>query len=283
MLNVIRVSKSFDNKRVLDGVSFSVGDGEIYGLVGKNGAGKTTLMTIVAGLLKADAGECIIRGSDDLNHNIGYLPDMPVFFDYLSSKEYLDFLLMSTVSVKKRREELLQIVGLQGDEKIGVMSRGMKQRLGVAAALVTNPKVLLLDEPTSALDPLGRHELMGILSSLRAEGKSIVLSTHILADMEKICDRVGFLHGGIIKKEVVMKDFLAGYQNSWEINFDKAVDGIPYDNTIMSIDYTGEGRYVFKTKNQKYLLKYLENFPGNILTIRNKTMSLDELFEEVCE
>ena len=201
MLNVNSITKSFENHKVLNGVSFSINNGEIYGLIGKNGAGKTTLMNIVAGLSKSDEGSYSI-GDETATSSIGYLPDIPAFFDYLTAQEYIDFLLMNVDRTKERKTHLLQLVGLKGNEKIKSMSRGMKQRLGVASALVTDPQVLLLDEPTSALDPQGRHELMEILKQLKADGRSIVLSTHILADMEKVCDKVGFLHDGVIKNEI---------------------------------------------------------------------------------
>lgn len=282
MLKVEGITKRFENHKVLNGVSFSISDGEIYGLIGKNGAGKTTLMNIIAGLSKSDEGtystgnECNVR-------NIGYLPDIPAFFDYLTAQEYIDFLLMNTDRTNKRRTYLLQLVGLNGNEKIKSMSRGMKQRLGVAAALVTDPKVLLLDEPTSALDPQGRHELMEVLKQLKADGRSIVLSTHILADMEKVCDKVGFLHDGVIKKEVWIGELLTGKQDSWEVEFETGLELPVYDNSAMCITPISTKVYVFESANQKYLLQYLTSLPAKIMSIRNRSLSLDELFEEVCE
>ena len=194
MLKVDGIRKSFSGNDVLRGVSFSIKQGEIYGLIGKNGAGKTTLLNIMAGLMDKDAGTLKKDGV------IGYLPDLPNFFEYLKTDEYLDFLLMD--KDKKRRDELLDMVGLKSGLKVKTMSRGMRQRLGIAAALVNNPDIILFDEPTSALDPLGRKDVKDILLNLKDKGKTIVLSTHILADMDKICDRAGFLHNGIIAKEV---------------------------------------------------------------------------------
>ena len=163
------------------------------------------------------------------------------------------------------------------------MSRGMKQRLGVAAALVNDPEVLLLDEPTSALDPQGRHELMEILKQLKADGCSIVLSTHILADMEKVCDKVGFLHDGVIKNEVWVSELLLGKQEAWKIEFETVFELPTYNKTAMFIVPTSEKSYVFETADQKYLLQYLASLPVKIVSIRNKAISLDELFEEVCK
>ena len=130
---------------------------------------------------------------------------------------------MNTRKTNTKRDQLLTLVGLKGNERIRIMSRGMKQRLGIAAALVTNPDVLLLDEPTSALDPMGRHELMEIMKQLREDGKTIILSTHILADMERVCDKVGFLHNGSIQREVRINDLLSGREDTWEITFDCSI------------------------------------------------------------
>ena len=282
MLTVNGITKSFENHKVLNGVSFSINNGEIYGLIGKNGAGKTTLMNIIAGLSKSDEGSYSI-GEETATSSIGYLPDIPAFFDYLTAQEYIDFLLMNVDRTTERKTHLLQLVGLNGNEKIKSMSRGMKQRLGVASALVTDPKVLLLDEPTSALDPQGRHELMEILKQLKADGRSIVLSTHILADMEKVCDKVGFLHNGVIKNEIRVSELLSGEQDSWEIEFEAELEFPAHNETALCVTPTGEKSYLFETADQKYLLQYLASLPKKIVSIRNKAISLDELFEEVCK
>ncbi|MBO7333857.1 MAG: ATP-binding cassette domain-containing protein, partial [Lachnospiraceae bacterium] len=201
MLEVKDIYKSYDNLSVLKGVSVTLMPGEIYGLIGRNGAGKTTLLNILSGLLKKDSGE--VKYSPD-NIKTGYLPDNPGLFEYLTAAEYLDFLLRDGDPI--RRNELLKLVDIPGNIKISKMSRGMKQRIGIAAALTDDPDIILLDEPTSALDPQGRMEVMKLLTALKASGKSVILSTHILADMEKICDRVGFLSDGIIKKEVTVSE-----------------------------------------------------------------------------
>ena len=285
MLEIRDISKSFGGRPVLREVSFSVKKGQIYGLIGKNGAGKTTLLTIVAGLAKADSGECQVDGTARAGAaRIGYLPDIPAFFDYLSTREYMDFLLMNrrNKAACERRNELLKLAGLTGKEKIHSMSRGMKQRLGIAAALVSDPTVLLLDEPTSALDPEGRHELMELLKVLKGRGKCIILSTHILADMERVCDRVGFLHKGRIQKELDVRELEEGEQNRWEITFEPGVRLPDYEKEKLAIEEMDGGTYVFKTSAQKYLLEYLLRLPARIRAIRNKRRSLDEIFQEVC-
>ena len=220
MISVQNIAKSFGENTVLKDVSLFVNEASIYGLIGHNGAGKTTLMSIMAGLSKADRGSYDYGGK-----RISYLPDSPGFFDYLTAGEYIQFLMSGTqIGSGPTKEELLRQVGLTGKIKISKMSRGMRQRLGIAAALVNDPDILLLDEPTSALDPAGRIELMQILGDLRRQGKSILLSTHILADMEKLCDKVGFLHKGIISRTVNVRDL--NNRNAWIVQLNRNPDGM---------------------------------------------------------
>lgn len=281
MINIDNIKKNFDDRRILNGVSFSVKNGEIYGIIGKNGAGKTTLMNIIAGLLVPNGGTFNLVSES--NQKVGYLPDIPAFFDYLTTGEYIDYLLLDSKNKSKRKEELLVLVGLNGKEKIKTMSRGMKQRLGLAATLVNNPQVLLFDEPTSALDPQGRHEFVEILKKLREEGHSIVLSTHILADMERICDRVGFLHNGIIEKEMCVNDLLEGKKDSWIVTFNKKLQSLSCSQVEITLLNDDTFTYLFESENQKLMLQFLMETDASITSIKNKTISLDELFEEVCQ
>lgn len=282
MILVNNLKKKFGTNVVLDGVSLSVNAGEIYGLIGHNGAGKTTLMTIMAGLEKADSGECILKGK-----GISYLPDVPGFYEYLTCGEYIDFLLRGQhISAPKSKIELLDMVGLTEKIRIGSMSRGMRQRLGIAASLVSDPDVLLLDEPTSALDPSGRMEVLEILKDLRYEGKAILLSTHVLADMENICDEVGFLHDGGIKRQIKISDLQD--RNAWIISFNdeislenqsnsfalQRIDGHTYRFLINSSD---------ASRDQNALLKYLITIDRRITSIHNDMQSLDAIFQEVCK
>jgi ABC-2 type transport system ATP-binding protein len=206
ILTIENLSKSFGNNKVIDGLSFSVPEHSIYGFIGQNGAGKTTTMKMILGLLKADSGkmavcgEKVSFGQTKTNEYIGYLPDVPEFYPYMRPKEYLklcgDITGMSSGKIKSRIDELLVLVGLSGvNKKIGSFSRGMKQRLGIAQALLNEPKLLICDEPTSALDPIGRKEILDILLSVKGR-TTVVLSTHILADVERICDHVAVLNNG---------------------------------------------------------------------------------------
>ncbi|OUL10071.1 ABC transporter ATP-binding protein [Trichococcus shcherbakoviae] len=208
ILTIAGLGKSFGNQRVLDDLSFSVPEGSIYGFIGKNGSGKTTTMKIVLGLLQSDAGEISIcgekvhYGDTRTNRFIGYLPDVPEFYGFMTAKEYLrlcgDITGMPSALIQTKSEELLDLVGLADVKKrIGTFSRGMKQRLGIAQALLNEPRLLICDEPTSALDPIGRREILDILLKVK-ERTTVVFSTHVLTDVEAICDRVGILDGGKI-------------------------------------------------------------------------------------
>ena len=235
VLKIESLSKKFGSQKVLDEISFSVREGSIFGFIGQNGAGKTTTMKMILGLLKKDAGEIFVAGEKvhfgetKTNRYIGYLPDVPEFYGYMSAKEYMalcgEITGMPKEKIRERTEELLRLVGLENSrKKIRSYSRGMKQRLGIAQALLNEPKLLICDEPTSALDPKGRKEILDIL--YKVKGKStVIFSTHILSDVERICDEVAVLHGGKIvlegtlselrmrhRKEGLMLEFMNGQE-----------------------------------------------------------------------
>lgn len=215
-LAVNALQKSFGTKEVLKGVSFSVPEQCVFGFIGCNGAGKTTTMKAVLGLLKPDGGEIFVcgekvgYGNTKTNRFVGYLPDVPEFYGYMTAKEYLklcaDITGIPKAQQKERIEELLTLVGLQNEKhRIHGYSRGMKQRLGIAQALLHKPKLLICDEPTSALDPEGRKEILDILSAAKKE-TTVLFSTHILSDVERICDRVAMLHDGQIVLNGTMEE-----------------------------------------------------------------------------
>ncbi|MDR0326233.1 MAG: ABC transporter ATP-binding protein [Oscillospiraceae bacterium] len=206
ILRVENVSKSFGGNKVIDGLSFAVPENSVFGFLGQNGAGKTTTMKMALGLLKPDGGEMYICGEQvscgqtNTNRHIGYLPDVPEFYPYMRPKEYLrlcgEITGLSNDIIKSRGAELLALVGLEGvNKKIGGFSRGMKQRLGIAQALLNEPKLLICDEPTSALDPIGRKEILDILQQVKGK-TTVVFSTHILSDVERICDRIAVISKG---------------------------------------------------------------------------------------
>ena len=210
-LEIQQLHKSFGSNKVIDGLNLVVPENSIYGLLGQNGAGKTTTMKMTLGLLKIDSGtikvfgENVHYGQTPTNQHIGFLPDVPEFYGYMKPQEYLELCGRITgipePLLKPRIQELLTLVGLENAKKrIGGYSRGMKQRLGIAQAMINEPKLLICDEPTSALDPIGRKEILDIL--LKLKGKTtVIFSTHILSDVERICDHIGVLSGGKLALE----------------------------------------------------------------------------------
>lgn len=219
MLTITGVSKSFGGKQVLKDLSLSVRENTIYGFIGQNGAGKTTTMKMILGLMRADAGEITVNGEkvcygqNHTNKFIGYVPDVPAFYSYMTPIEYLTFCGeltgMPADKIKTKAQELLELVGLADAKKrIHGFSRGMKQRLGIAQALLHEPKLLICDEPTSALDPAGRKEILDILLAVK-ERTTVIFSTHILSDVERICDEIGFLHDGRIVLSGTMDEIKA--------------------------------------------------------------------------
>ncbi len=206
VLEIKQLYKSFGSHIVLNGMDMEVPEHSIFGFVGQNGAGKTTTMKIVLGLLASTSGHISVCGEEvsygetKTNRNIGYLPDVPAFYGYMNPMEYLnlcgEITGLSKAQIRAKGEELLTLVGLADEKRrISGFSRGMKQRLGIVQALLNEPKLLICDEPTSALDPIGRKEILDIL--LAVKGKTtVVFSTHILSDVERICDRVAVLHKG---------------------------------------------------------------------------------------
>lgn len=206
ILSIQSLNKSFGEHNVINDLTFAVPENTIYGFLGQNGAGKTTTMKMVLGLLKPTSGsitvcgETVSYGETKTNRYIGFLPDVPEFYGYMKPMEYLalcgEITGLDRKAVKSKSAELLSLVGLdKANKRIGGFSRGMKQRLGIAQALLNEPKLLICDEPTSALDPIGRKEILDILLSVKGK-TTIVFSTHILSDVERICDHVAVLHQG---------------------------------------------------------------------------------------
>ena len=209
ILRITGLCKRFGDKQVLNGLDLTVPEHSVFGFIGRNGAGKTTTMKLVLGLLKADAGgievcgKKVCYGQTATNRFIGYLPDVPEFYSFMTAPEYLRFCGEITGMTKaenaRRSAELLERVGLSGEKhRIKGFSRGMKQRLGIAQALLNRPKLLICDEPTSALDPVGRKEILDLLLAVR-EQTTVLFSTHILSDVERICTDVAFLDRGSVR------------------------------------------------------------------------------------
>ena len=208
MITVEGLTKIYGNRTALDHVSFEVPKGEIFGFVGPNGAGKTTTLRILAALLEPTAGRALVDGADVIEHpnlvheRLGYMPDFFGVYDQLTAGEYLDFYAACYRQPKSRRkkiaDDLLELVGLtdRRDQAVDTLSRGLKQRLCLARALVHDPAVLLLDEPASGLDPRARVEMREILKELQTMGKTIIISSHILPELTELCTMIGIIDQG---------------------------------------------------------------------------------------
>ncbi|MBZ0187592.1 MAG: ABC transporter ATP-binding protein [Candidatus Obscuribacterales bacterium] len=202
--------------RVISDLDLNILEGETYGLLGPNGAGKTTTIKILLGLLHPDSGEISVLslkpGHPQALNQIGFLPENPYFYSHLTAAEFLDFIgqlfEMSKTLRKEKCKELLLRVGLwdSANMQMGKFSKGMLQRLGIAQSLMNDPKVLFLDEPMSGLDPIGRKDIKTILCQLKEKGKTIFFNSHLLPDVNEICDRVGVLHKGRLVSEDKISD-----------------------------------------------------------------------------
>jgi ABC-2 type transport system ATP-binding protein len=204
VLEALELHKSYGAIQALRGVSLEVGEGELVGLLGPNGAGKSTLVKIACGLVRPTAGSASIAGapagSPEAHRALGYLAELFRFPDWLTADELLGMheRLVGADGGSTERRRLLEAVGL-GDavaRRVGTMSKGMQQRLGIAQALVGSPRVLLLDEPTSALDPAGRRTVRRLLEDLRERGVAVLLNSHLLSEVELVCDRVAIIARG---------------------------------------------------------------------------------------
>lgn len=251
MLEINNLHKSYKNFKVLDGLFMKINKGDIYGFLGKNGCGKTTTMNIVCNIIPKDDGE-IILGTDGTNRiKIGYLPETPSMFPYMNGYEYLGYIAYCSDyegDVNKRIAEVLDVTGMTegGKRRIKGYSRGMNQRLGIAAAIFNDPELLILDEPTSALDPEGRAEVMQIIRNLSASGCTILLCTHILSDVERVANRVGILTGGKLAVEGSIDEILGSYgSDSVEIQF--AENGADAAELLRNAGFAKKVEYYEKT------------------------------------
>jgi len=203
-LAVTDLRKRYGANDALRGVSLEVGEGELVGLLGPNGAGKSTLVKIACGLVGATGGSAVVAGqpagSADANRALGYLAELFRFPDWLSADELLELhqRLAGSGGGARERGELLELVALAdvAGRRVGAMSKGMQQRLGIAQAMIGSPRLLLLDEPTSALDPAGRRTVRELLETLRSRGVAVLLNSHLLSEVELVCDRVAIIARG---------------------------------------------------------------------------------------
>lgn len=294
ILQIRDLTVQFGNHHVIDHLNLSVPEHSVFGFIGENGAGKTTTMKVIAGLLPAWQGTVMVNGhqvcygENTTSQYIGYLPDVPEFYGFMTAYQYLQFCGeltgMEKVKIKAKAEELLNLVGLKNNRKsIRTFSRGMKQRLGIAQALLNSPRLLICDEPTSALDPTGRKDILDILYSVK-ETTTVLFSTHILSDVERICDRVALLDKGKIVWQGTLPDirnFRRG--NKICIEFDNREDM----NRICQYfpDAVSSGMMIYFIENEYThmlsIMRFLAEQEISVKKIERLESSLEELFLEV--
>jgi len=296
VLKLTNITKAFGVKTVLNNINIEIKEGEIYGLIGANGAGKTTLMNIISQLLAPTGGQVEINGKvirclNDLKGLVGYMLDIPPMHDYLTAKEYFEFLSaaqkISKEELDKMTPRLLGQVGLRNIDgmRIKTFSRGMRQRLGIAAGLITNPDIVLMDEPSSALDPQGRLEVVEIIRQLSRQGKTIILSTHILSDVEKICTQIGLLHKGHLVVEGTLREVLNKFQENIYIvecdkkDFKQVEDCARKSSFFDRAKEDDNGVHVwFKEGGKKDMFNALAKIKADISGIYLKPTTVEEIF-----
>lgn len=294
MLHISNLHKRFGDKSVLNGLELTVPEHSIFGFIGKNGAGKTTTMKLILGLLEADSGEILVNGESVVfgqtttNRHIGYLPDVPEFYSFMTAQEYLQFCGEITglqrSELVTRSKELLKLVGLQAEtHRIKGFSRGMKQRLGIAQALLNRPKFLICDEPTSALDPIGRKEILDILLAVR-EQTTVLFSTHILSDVERICTDVAFLDHGVVEIQGKLSDIKRKYSSKeYLLEVATNADIHVLQQAFPNLSKTGKNQLTFREHDcsEFELLRFIADKQISLLKFERKEPTLESLFMEV--
>lgn len=275
----------------LRGIDLQVPRGSVFGLLGPNGAGKSTLVKILTTIIRATACEGTFLGNP-VGHKatlkrVGYLPEHARFPEYLTAREVVKLAAglcgLAPAVTKERSESLLERVGLGDwrDEKVGRFSKGMKQRVGLAQALINEPEVIFLDEPTDGVDPAGRRDIRLLLEELRAEGKTVFVNSHLLGELEMVCDRVAILSKGIIKLEGSLKE-LTGKKVVYQI----AVGRVPDDLRAQFSDekiHWENGDLMISANRAEEVMPYLDRLRASgvvIESLERKSASLEDLFME---
>ncbi len=284
--------------RALHDLSLQVGMGESFGFLGPNGAGKTTTLKILMRLIYPTVGTARILGAplDDMQMRarIGYLPEQPYFYDYLTARELLVYCAkifgLNKADTLQRTDELLKRVGLfeAADKQLRKYSKGMLQRAGLAQALINDPDVLFLDEPMSGLDPLGRREVRDLIANLRDQGKTVFFSSHVLSDVEALCDRVAIMNNGCLIESGKLSDILKSRTNELEA----IVTGVneaalqEMQTFAMQITPAPEGAHVRLSSDKEIerVLSIVHRAGGRLVSINPVRESLEDLFvREVSE
>ncbi len=295
---VSNLTKIYGRQKAVDNISFTAGNNEIIGFLGPNGAGKSTTMKIITGYLSADSGEATVNGikvnkdAVEAKKQIGYLPEgNPLYYD-MYIREYLGFIAgihQLRADVKKRIEEVITITGLspESNKKIGQLSKGYKQRVGLAAALIHDPKILILDEPTTGLDPNQIVEIRQLIKEL-GKNKTVLFSSHILQEVESICDRIIIINKG----KIVADDTLGNLQSSNKnthvilVEFGKKTNA-DLLKTLSAVDEVEENGNLYQLqtsdpeKVKKQLLEFSLQTDLDIISLKTKSKSLEEVFRNL--
>ena len=281
-------------KRSLEGLTMRVEDGEVFGFLGPNGAGKSTTIKLLVGLIFPTAGTAHILGkpiSDIAMHqDIGYLPEQPYFYDYLTATELLDYFArihnLKAAGRRDRVARMLKKVGLETARKIQLRkySKGMLQRVGLAQAILHDPRVVILDEPMSGLDPLGRREVRDIILELKREGRTVLFSTHILSDAEMLCDRVGVIAGGTLRGIGAPDEIVGIKAHGMEILFEFAGENTAAAALLSKATRTGNRYRLQIDEGELYAtLEQLRSAGARILSVAQMKASLEEYFMHLIE
>ncbi|HET9801738.1 MAG TPA: ABC transporter ATP-binding protein [Candidatus Acidoferrum sp.] len=281
-------------KRSLENLSMQVEEGEAFGFLGPNGAGKSTTIKLLMGIIFPTSGSAKILGRSigdvEMHKDIGYLPEQPYFYEYLTAAELLDYFArffgMSAAERKERVAKLLKKVGLETAGKIQLRkySKGMLQRVGLAQAILHDPKVVILDEPMSGLDPIGRREVRDIILELKREGKTVLFSTHILSDAEMLCDKVGVIVGGKLQGVGRPDDIVGIKSHEMEILFDADASGSCSAALIAKATKSGS-RYALRVPEDSVYaaLDELKASGAKIASVSPIKPSLEEYFLHLVE
>jgi len=267
----------------------TVNEGETFGFLGPNGAGKTTTLKILMGIIFPSAGSANILGRDfrdpEVKREIGFLPEQPYFYDYLTAQELLDYYAqLSGVSQAERRKRipaLLERVGLAdvGKKQLRKFSKGMLQRVGIAQAIIHDPKLIFLDEPMSGLDPIGRREMRELLQSLKDEGKTLFLTTHILSDAEALCDRVAVIHQGELRGIGVVEDLTSKTADKTEVVWQGAQAVTGLSSLVTETHITGDiVRAVVSSADTDLLLEKLRQQRARVISLSPLHDTLEDYF-----
>ncbi|MBW7867167.1 MAG: gliding motility-associated ABC transporter ATP-binding subunit GldA [Brumimicrobium sp.] len=295
-ISVKHLTKIYGEQVAVNNISFEAKKGEILGFLGPNGAGKSTTMKIITGFIPATEGEVEVCGIDikkeplKARDKIGYLPEHnPIYLD-MYVKEYLKFVgkIYKIKDIDKRVEEVIDLVGLQKEQHkvIGALSKGYRQRVGLAQAIIHDPEVLILDEPTSGLDPNQLVEIRGLIKKIGKE-KTVMLSTHIMQEVEAVCDRVIIINNGNLVANAKTEELESGgNEQVVYVEFEEQVARnrlakVPH---IMQVEALSDNTFVVKTSAEIDLRKVIAEFAKEennlILTIRKEEKSLEEVFKE---